>query len=271
MPARRLGRFLLEVAFLAAVAAGVTVARLHPAPVIAMMALAWIIVALLEWVAWRDVPHYGRGLPPRYYVPQVALPPPRAVEQRAYRYPAPVEEEATWIAPAGNWGETLDWPAGSSAVDETQVVDGGPVEPGLVEPGLVEPGVGDAGELEEPVPTVHGGLAYTGTQEPVGWDESDLELEEVELEAVLEPEPGLPVRVSGAAPAVAAEYSPVELRVPERVERAALHHVDPPDAPARRRWFRRSEEGQVIEVRDGPPPGRLLPGAVRSDLTSPGP
>ena len=78
MPRRNVRRFVLEVLFLAGVAAALTVADLRPAAVIGLMAAAWVVVALLEWAAWLGEPHYGRGLPPRYYVPQVALPPPQA-------------------------------------------------------------------------------------------------------------------------------------------------------------------------------------------------
>ena len=69
MPRHSVRRFLLEVLFLAGVAAALTFAELRPAAVIALMAIAWVVVALLEWTAWLDEPHYGRGLPPRYYVP----------------------------------------------------------------------------------------------------------------------------------------------------------------------------------------------------------
>ena len=75
MGRRGFRRFVLEVLFLAGVAAALTVADLRPAAVIVLMVIAWVIVVLLEWTAWLDEPHYGRGLPPRYYVPHVALPP----------------------------------------------------------------------------------------------------------------------------------------------------------------------------------------------------
>ena len=90
MQRRGLRRFVLEVLFLAGVAAALTVADLRPAAVIALMAVALVVVWLFEWASWLDQPHYGRGLPPRYYVPHVALPPPRPVEQyRGGGYPDP--------------------------------------------------------------------------------------------------------------------------------------------------------------------------------------
>ena len=78
---RRGSRFVLEVLFLAALAAGLTLAKLRPLEIVGVMALGWLVVALLEWAAWRGEPHYGSGLPPRYYVPHVDLPPPQPLEQ----------------------------------------------------------------------------------------------------------------------------------------------------------------------------------------------
>jgi hypothetical protein len=246
VPRRRLGRFLLEVAFLAAVAAAITAAKFHAAAVIAMMAAAWAIVALLEWVVWRDVPHYGRGLPPRFYVPQVALPPPRAVEQRAFGYPAPSaadEEAATWIASEGAWGAThVDWPVlGSPVGEQTEMIEEDEV-------------------TEEPAPTV---VARPSGDAHVSWGSHDAveDLDGVEAAESEGAEHGSPAP-PGRSPAQAQES--LRLPAPARIERSAFHHVDPADAPVRRRWFRRVEEGPVVEVPDGPPPGRRLPGTART-------
>ena len=65
MRRRGVRRFFFEVLFLAGVTVAATVAELRPAGVIVLLALAWVVVALLEWTAWLDEPHYGRGLPPR--------------------------------------------------------------------------------------------------------------------------------------------------------------------------------------------------------------
>src|SRR5215469_8379024 len=102
MPRHSARRFLLEVLFLAGVAAALTYADLRPAAIIALMAVAWAVVALLEWTAWLDEPHYGRGLPPRYYVPHVALPPPVGVDQRQPAYPI-LDDEPTFVASTQEW------------------------------------------------------------------------------------------------------------------------------------------------------------------------
>src|SRR5581483_11180856 len=109
MPRRRLSRLALEAAYLAGLAAALAFADLRPAAVGAFMLAGWLVVALFEWGALRRQPHYGSGLPPRWYVPHVRLPPPRPLEQLGSGYPAPdaAGDEATWIAPAGLHA---DWP-----------------------------------------------------------------------------------------------------------------------------------------------------------------
>ena len=107
---------MLEALFLAAVAAALTVGDPNAPTVIGVMLLAWLLVALFEWASWLDEPHFGRGLPPRYVVPQAALPPPRLVEQgrraeaappldrSGYPEPATDDTELTWVVGPGEWG-----------------------------------------------------------------------------------------------------------------------------------------------------------------------
>jgi hypothetical protein len=47
-------RFALEIAFLAAVATAAAIARLDPAVIVGVVAAAWVLVALIEWLAWRS-------------------------------------------------------------------------------------------------------------------------------------------------------------------------------------------------------------------------
>lgn len=47
-------RFLLEILFLVAVAVLAAVARLDPAVIVALVAAAWLLVAAIEWLAWRS-------------------------------------------------------------------------------------------------------------------------------------------------------------------------------------------------------------------------
>src|SRR5215208_3046042 len=123
MPDSRASRFAFEVLFLVALAVAVVLADLRPLLIAGVMLAAWVIVALLEWAAWRDEPHYASGLPPRYYVPQVSLPPRQPLEQVA-RYPSAEQrdEAPTWIASAALRAEVLGaWPlAPGTAGEDTQ-------------------------------------------------------------------------------------------------------------------------------------------------------
>lgn len=120
MPERRGFRFALEVLFLAALAAALGFADLRPAAIAGLMLFGWFLVALLEWVTWRGEAHYGRGLPPRYYVPRASLPEPRPVEQEWYGYPAPEphDDAPTWVASPAVRAELLDaWPVARAAIE----------------------------------------------------------------------------------------------------------------------------------------------------------
>jgi hypothetical protein len=115
MSDRRGSRFVLEVFFLLALAVALTLTNLKPIAIAAVMLVGWIVVALFEWAAWRDEPHYGSGLPPRYYVPQVNLPPAQPLEQVAAGYPEARDEAPTWIASAALREEMLgEWPVAAT-------------------------------------------------------------------------------------------------------------------------------------------------------------
>ena len=137
MPDRRGTRFITEAAFLVALAAGVTIAELGGLEIAGIMLLGWAIVAVIEWAAWRDTPHYGHGLPPRYYIPRINLPPPQALEQVAAGYPEAHRDEApTWIASAELRAELLgEWPVAPAGEADTP---GTPDEDTQIEPPPVE-------------------------------------------------------------------------------------------------------------------------------------
>src|SRR3954452_3466358 len=144
MRERRALRFVIEAIFLGLLAAALVVADLEPLQIAGVMLLGWVVVALYEWAATRELPHYGRGLPPRYYVPQVSLPPARQLDQL---HPAPrsgyptagPDDQATWIAsPAMRAEVAADWPLDPPGTDpiattpgeDTIVVDLPPVATG---------------------------------------------------------------------------------------------------------------------------------------------
>jgi len=109
MPERRATRLLVEVLFLVALAAGLTFAHVRPLVVVGVMALGWLLASIFEWASLLGQPHYGRGLPPRYFVPQTALPPALRVDRPLDVFPVAQSsgEGPTWIVPAG---ELNDWP-----------------------------------------------------------------------------------------------------------------------------------------------------------------
>jgi hypothetical protein len=97
---RGASRFALEAVYLAALTAALAFARLRPAEVVAFMAGGWLAVALFEWGALRERPHFASGLPPRWRLPRRRLPPPRPLEPVGRGAPAgsAAPEEATWVA-----------------------------------------------------------------------------------------------------------------------------------------------------------------------------
>ena len=72
----RAWRFAVEALILVTLAVSMTIAQLNRLVIAGVMLLGWLIVSLLEWATMLGEAHYGRGLPPRYYVPQMRLPPP---------------------------------------------------------------------------------------------------------------------------------------------------------------------------------------------------
>src|SRR5581483_6651882 len=135
---RRGTRFLLEALFLVALALALAFARLDSLVIVGVMILGWIVVAALEWAAWRGEAHYGSGMPPRYFVPTLKLPPAQPLEQVDQGYPGASREEApTWIASAALRAEVLgEWPVAAPLEaddeddepvlpEEAELVDGG--------------------------------------------------------------------------------------------------------------------------------------------------
>jgi hypothetical protein len=122
---RRGSRFAFEAFFLVALAVGLALADARPIVIVGVMALGWVLVAAIEWAAWRGEPHYGSGLPPRYYVPRVSLPPAQPLEQVRVGYPEAQREEApTWIASAALRAEVLGaWPTPPAEAEEEVVVE----------------------------------------------------------------------------------------------------------------------------------------------------
>ena len=76
-------RFAVESAFLIAVAFAAGLAELSATTIVLLMAAAWLLVAVIEWLAWREGPRVTR-------VRREAAPAPPAVAAA----PSTVEPEA---------------------------------------------------------------------------------------------------------------------------------------------------------------------------------
>src|SRR3954454_13883447 len=235
MSDRRGSRFLVEVLFLLALAVALTLTNLTPLEIAGVMLVGWVVVALFEWVAWRDEPHYGSGLPPRYYVPQVNLPPAQPLEQVANGYPEARDEAPTWIA--------------SAALREEMLGDG-PFASRLPAPPVWEPPA-SLPPVSEPAPWA---VEHVAVVEP------ELEPEpEPELEPGPEPEPLL----EPASDTEASHTQPdIEVELARSVQGVARHSLDPLAEPAPRKRFGRGGTTEVpaVEVPSRPEGLRPLPG-----------
>jgi hypothetical protein len=143
-------RFALEVVFLIALAAVLAVATVRPLVIVGVMALGWVLVAAVEWAVWRGQPHFGSGLPPRYYVPRLSLPPAQVLEQVRAGYPESQRDEApTWIASAALRAEVLgEWPSAPEAPAEAEATA---VEPApVIEAPSAEPTPGETAPVKLP-------------------------------------------------------------------------------------------------------------------------
>jgi hypothetical protein len=76
-------RFALEAAFLIAVAIAAGLAELSATTIVLVMAAAWVLVAAIEWLAWRESPRvtYARAQHSPPAEPVAPAPPEVVVEE----------------------------------------------------------------------------------------------------------------------------------------------------------------------------------------------
>jgi hypothetical protein len=103
-------RFLLEAAFLIALAVAAGFAELSPTTIVLVMGAAWLLVAVIEWLAWREAPRVVRVT--REEAPPVAVPAPVEAEpeppRRRFWRRRPRDEPADEAAVPGE--DTQDLP-----------------------------------------------------------------------------------------------------------------------------------------------------------------
>jgi hypothetical protein len=270
MTDRRGSRFVLEVLFLLGLSVALTLANLQPLEIAGIMLIGWVIVAVLEWVAWREEPHYGSGLPPRYYVPQVSLPPAQPLEPVVPGSPETRDEAPTWIASPALRAEML----GEETVGEWPVVVVPPVSP---PPDAQETDVDtDPWTRAEELP-----IAPLGELDPAPEQEPEPE----PVVAVVEPAPAfIPPPVSApptspplisvtaeskvepeAEPELEPEPEPsLDVELARSVQGVARYSLDPLGDPVPRRRFGRGDapEPDAVEVPARPEGVRSLPGRL---------
>jgi hypothetical protein len=101
-------RFALEALFLIALAVAAGLAELSPTTIVLVMGAAWLLVAVIEWLAWREIPGVTRA------VREEQIPAPAA---------APAPEPAAEPEPAARrrfWRRREPEPAAASVGEDTQ-------------------------------------------------------------------------------------------------------------------------------------------------------
>jgi len=163
-------RFAVEALTLAAIAAALAVAQLRPLVIAGGMLLAWAVVALLEWAFLQGESHYASGLPPRYYIPELLLPPPRQIE------PPPVDAHrpAALEPPGASELEPLTAPADPPPIAIEPVPEADAGVPPAETLDLTEEA--QENDLDEPEPDVPLPAAPVWPPEPVeaSWFDSEL-------------------------------------------------------------------------------------------------
>jgi hypothetical protein len=265
-----LPRIAVEAGFIILVAVLVFLAHFDGLAIILIMALAWAIVAVVEWAATRE-----RLAPPR----PVATPVPPAVPavQRAVAAPAVAEQPA--LADPAGWAAYSDpAPEGAHDVPDELTIVAAASEPEEEEPREAvrvsapepeaeaepEPAGRDSELDREPVPqelepaaSASSGLSGS---EPLSLMASEFE-PELEPEPEPTPEPVLhgTLGLSGSEPLSLLEHETEEEADLEEEPRARRWfwgqdserpEHEPADTPRRRFWRRRKEES-------APEPGRF--------------
>ncbi len=93
-------RFAIEAGFLIVLAVGAGLADLRPAIIVLVMGIAWVLVALIEWAAWREGPRPPRSAPQRpFFATMETAAPFTPDDNKPYPLEHAGEAEATWIVP----------------------------------------------------------------------------------------------------------------------------------------------------------------------------
>lgn len=99
MPVAAAPRFALEAGFLVLLAVVLGFADLDPVLIVALMGLAWILVSLIEYFAWRQGPRFPARFA-RSAAPAASVEEEDAMPEPPPPTPTQAAEEQTAVAPA---------------------------------------------------------------------------------------------------------------------------------------------------------------------------
>jgi hypothetical protein len=108
-------RFALEAAFLIALAVAAGLAELSPTAIVLVMGAAWLLVAVIEWLSWREAPRITRVRKEAVPTPVIEAVPPAAEPEptrrrRFWRRRKAEEEQPAEVPPATAGEDTQDLP-----------------------------------------------------------------------------------------------------------------------------------------------------------------
>src|SRR5215211_6030368 len=235
LPSRLGFRFALEALFLLLLAIGAGLADLRPALIVLVMAVAWVLVALIEFTAERIA-----ASPISYILPEPA--PTEEGDAEQVFWPGP--EERTVVAPPLRPAE----PEAAEPVLKPETVAESELEGEPVPERAAEP---QPESLEPPAPARRRGLLRRHEPEP--------EEELPEQEAEPEPESLEPPAPAPRRRLLRRHEPEPEEELPEQEAEPEPESLEPP-APARRRRLLRRRE-RAPEPIPPPPPRhvKLLP------------
>jgi hypothetical protein len=121
----------IEWGFLILLSVGAGIADLRPLLIILVMAIGWVLVVLVELLAWRARPAYVVTEPVEEAPPEPAAPPPQVAETLPPA-PPPAKEPSTESRPAARVSPTYDFEFERPAPAEEQTEVVAPQRPGAV-------------------------------------------------------------------------------------------------------------------------------------------
>ncbi len=112
-------RFLLEAAFLIVLAVAAGLAELSATTIVLVMGAAWLLVAAIEWLAWRESPRFASAVREEPEPQQEAAPRRRFRRRRREEAEPVVAPPPAQDAEPGEDTQDLEAPAEEPAGERT--------------------------------------------------------------------------------------------------------------------------------------------------------